>query len=153
MTKVTILTSLSLTIHFFRQNIPSSPAYGVYMSQLIRYSKFLSAFSTSICPVNKETPQSWFHRNYTKIYKCFGRYHHSTIPYRISVTTLTNDICMTWYCCYEYFHSLIRHRGSPISWPVSHAEQEMLILQDHLISPLVFIEVHVVLSFVSLYFM
>jgi len=30
--------------------------------------------------------------------------------------------------------------------------QEMLILPEHLISPLVFIEVHVVLSFVSPYF-
>jgi len=31
-------------------------------------------------------------------------------------------------------------------------EQEMLTLPEHLISPLVFIEVHVVLSFVSPYF-
>jgi len=44
------------------------------------------------------------------------------------------------------FHSLIRHRGH-------HAEQEMLTLPEHLISHLVFIEVHVVLSFVSPYFM
>jgi len=42
-------------------------------------------------------------------------------------------------------HSLIRHRGHR----VLHAEQEMLTLLEHLISPLVFIEVHVVLSFVS----
>jgi len=34
---------------------------------------------------------------------------------------------------------------------VPHAEQEMLTLSEHLISPLVFIEVHVVLSFVSPY--
>jgi len=32
---------------------------------------------------------------------------------------------------------------------VPHAEQEMITLPEHLISPLVFIEVHVVLSFVS----
>jgi len=36
---------------------------------------------------------------------------------------------------------------------VGHAEQEMLTVQEHLISPLVFIEVHVVLSFVSPYSM
>jgi len=36
---------------------------------------------------------------------------------------------------------------------VPHAEQEMLILSEHLISHLVFTEVHVVLSFVSSYFM
>jgi len=34
-----------------------------------------------------------------------------------------------------------------------HAEQEMLILPEHLISPLVFIDVHVVLAFLSPYFM
>jgi len=34
---------------------------------------------------------------------------------------------------------------------VPHAVQEMLTLPEHLISPLVFIEVHVVLSFVFLY--
>jgi len=36
---------------------------------------------------------------------------------------------------------------------VPHAEQEMLTLPEHLISPLVFIDVHVFLSFVSPYFM
>jgi len=36
---------------------------------------------------------------------------------------------------------------------VLHAEQEMLTLPEHLISPLVFIEVHVALSFVSPYFL
>jgi len=39
------------------------------------------------------------------------------------------------------------------SWRVPYAEQEMLTLPEHLISPLVFIEVHVVLSSVSPYFM
>jgi len=34
---------------------------------------------------------------------------------------------------------------------VPHAEQEMFTLPEHQISPLVFIEVHVVLSFVSPY--
>jgi len=36
---------------------------------------------------------------------------------------------------------------------LGYAEQEMLTLPGHLISPLVFIEVRVVLSFVSPYFM
>jgi len=50
---------------FLYSNIPSSPAYGVYMSQLIRYSKpvILIRISTSICPVNKEAFQSRFYRN------------------------------------------------------------------------------------------
>jgi len=32
----------------------------------------------------------------------FGRYHHLTLPYRVLVTTMANDICMPWYCCHEY---------------------------------------------------
>jgi len=57
------------------------------------------------------------------------------------MTSLGHDIVVM-----NTFHSLIQYRGH-------HAEQEMLILPEHLILPLVFIEVHVVLSFVSPYFM
>jgi len=32
----------------------------------------------------------------------FGRYHHLTLPYRVSVTVMANDICRPWYCCHEY---------------------------------------------------
>jgi len=31
-----------------------------------------------------------------------GRYHHLTLPYRVSVTTMANDIFKPWYCCHEY---------------------------------------------------
>jgi len=51
---------------FFVSNIPSSPVYGVYMWQLIRYSRTCNSywgFSTSVCPVNKEASQSRFHKN------------------------------------------------------------------------------------------
>jgi len=74
-----------------------------------------------------------------------------TLPYRVSVTTMANDICRPWYCCHEYVSFLDTTQGT--LWRVPHAEQEMLTLPDHLISPLVFIEVYVVLSFVSPYFM
>jgi len=56
--------------------------------------------------------------------------------YRVSVTTMANDIFRPWYCCQEYVSFI-----------------DMLTLPEHLVSPLVFIEVHVVLSFVSPYFM
>jgi len=47
---------------FFNSNTLSSPAYGVIISQLIRYSRACnsSGFSKSICPVNKETAHSRF---------------------------------------------------------------------------------------------
>jgi len=34
--------------------------------------------------------------------KFFGRYHHLTLLYRLSVTTMANYICRPWYCCHEY---------------------------------------------------
>jgi len=33
--------------------------------------------------------------------KFFGRYHHLTLSYRVSVTTKANNICRPWYCCHE----------------------------------------------------
>jgi len=30
----------------------------------------------------------------------FGRYHHLTLPYRVSMATMANDICRPWYCCH-----------------------------------------------------
>jgi len=29
-------------------------------------------------------------------------YHHLTLPYRVSLTTMANDIYRPWYCCHEY---------------------------------------------------
>jgi len=59
--------------------------------------------------------------------KCF--YHRLTLPYRVSVTTMANDICRPWFCVTSTFYSLKPDWAS------------------------VLIEVHVVLSFVSPYFM
>jgi len=80
-----------------------------------------------------------------------GRYHHLTLTYRVSLTTVANDIWMPWYCYHEYFS--FYYTTLETSWRVSHAEQEMLTFPEYHISPLVFIEVYVVLSFVSSYIM
>jgi len=40
-------------------------------------------------------------RRTSTLKKCFGRYHNLTLPYRVSVTTMANDICRPWYCCHE----------------------------------------------------
>jgi len=31
-----------------------------------------------------------------------GRYHHLSLPYRVSVTTMANHIFRLWFCCHEY---------------------------------------------------
>jgi len=33
---------------------------------------------------------------------CSFSYHRLTLPYRVSVTAMANDICRPWYCCHEY---------------------------------------------------
>jgi len=81
--------------------------------------------------------------------KFFGVTIILTIPYRVSVTTMTNDICRPWYYCHEYVSFLDTTYNVGASWRVSLNAYP----SEHLISPLVFIEVHVVMSFVSPYFM
>jgi len=65
-----------------------------------------------------------------------------TPPYCVSVTMTSagHDI-------------VVMNTTQGIPWRVPHAEQEMLTLPEHLISPLVFIQVRVVISFVSPDFM
>jgi len=92
---------------FLESNIPSSPAYGVCMSQLIRYSKTCNTFQDfihrSVLLTRKILSQSFIEtRVGSTPKKCFSRYHHLTLPLSVSVTTMANDICRPYYCCHEY---------------------------------------------------
>jgi len=88
-----------------------SPACGVYMSQLIRYSRTFNSYQDfvhrSVLLTRKLLNQCFIETRMRSILKkCFGRYHHLTLPYRVSVTTMANDICRPWYCCHEYLSFL-----------------------------------------------
>jgi len=72
------------------------------------------------------------------------------LPGQDNIVYEPNDTLWPCYCCQEYVSFIDTTQGT--SWRVPHAEQEMLTLPEHLISSLVFIVVHVVLSFVSPYF-
>jgi len=82
---------------FLDSNIPSSPAYGVYMSQLIRYwtcNSYRDFIHRSVLLTRKLLSQCFIEtRLRSTLTKFFGRYHHLTLPYRVSVTTMANDIC------------------------------------------------------------
>jgi len=98
---------LSSTIPFVGSNIPSSPAYGVYMSQLIRYSRTCYSYQDflhrSVLLTRKLLSQGFIKTRLRSILKTFfGRYHHLTLPYRVSVTNIANNICRPWYCCHNY---------------------------------------------------
>jgi len=83
---------------FLDSSIPSSPAYGVYMSQLIRYSRTCNSYQDFlhqfVLLTRKLLNQGFIETRLRSIFeKFFGRYHHLTLPYRVSVTTMANDIC------------------------------------------------------------
>jgi len=83
---------------FLESNIPSYPSYGVYMSQLIRYSRTCDSYQDyihrSVLLTKKLLSRVFIEtRLISTLKKFFSRYHHLTLPYRVSVTTMANDIC------------------------------------------------------------
>ena len=78
-------------------NIPSSPAYGVYISQLIRYSRVCSDYHDFLqrCVVLTERllKQGYVRPRLVKTLKKFyGRHHELVKRYNVSVCQLTYDI-------------------------------------------------------------
>jgi len=73
------------------------------MSQLIWYSRICNSYQDflhrSVLLTRKLLIET---RLRSTLKKCFGRYHHLALPYRVSVTTMTNDICRRSNCCHEY---------------------------------------------------
>jgi len=83
---------------FFDSNIPSSPAYGVYMSQLIRCSRTCNSYQEflhrPVLLTRKLLNQGFIKTRLRSILKkVYFRHHHLTLPYRIPVITIANDIC------------------------------------------------------------
>jgi len=84
---------------FLDNNTSSSPVYGVYISQLIRYSRTCTSYQDflhrSVLLKWKFLNQGFIETRLRSIFKkFFGRYYLLTLPYRVSVTTKVNDICM-----------------------------------------------------------
>jgi len=42
----------------------------------------------------------------------FGLYYYLTLPYRVSVATIANDICLSWYSCHVCFSFLNKTLGT-----------------------------------------
>jgi len=87
--------------------IPSSPAYGVYMSQSIRYSRTCNSYQNflhrSFLLTRKLLNQGFIETRLRSILKkLYFRHHHLTLPYRVSVITMVNDTRRPWYCCHEH---------------------------------------------------
>ena len=82
---------------FLSSNIPTSPAYGVFISQLIRYARACSSYGCSILRVNRLS-NKLLEQGYVKerlkssLRKCYGRYGDLIKQYEVSLSQMLNDI-------------------------------------------------------------
>ena len=82
---------------FLRSNIPSSPAYGVFISQLIRYARACSSYECFILRArrlsSKLLKQGYLvERLKSSFRKFYGRYEDLTEQYGVTLSRMLNDI-------------------------------------------------------------
>ena len=102
---------------FLSSNIPSSPAYGVFISQLIRYSRACSSYECFILRArrlsSKLLKQGYLAERLKSSFKKFyGRYGDLIQQYEVSLSRMLNDILILdqqWLPNQSDF--------PPISWP------------------------------------
>ena len=82
---------------FLSSNIPSAPAYGVYVSQLICYSRACSNYQ-DFMERGKVLSAKLFSQGYQKIKlvailkKFYGRHHDLVNPYNVAVSRIVSDV-------------------------------------------------------------
>ena len=82
---------------FLSSNTPTSPAYGVFISQLIRYARACSSYGCFILRAtrlsNKLLEQGYVKaRLKSSLRKFYGRYGDLIKQYEVSLTQMLNDI-------------------------------------------------------------
>ena len=82
---------------FLRSNIPSSPAYGVFISQLIRYARACSSYECFLLRArqlsSKLLKQGYLvERLKSPFRKFYGRYGDLIQQYEVSLSRILNDI-------------------------------------------------------------
>ena len=82
---------------FLSSNIPSAPAYGVYVSQLIRYARACSNYQ-DFMERGKELTTKLLSQGYQKNKlvatpkKFYGRHHDLVNPYNVAVSRIVSDV-------------------------------------------------------------
>ena len=94
-TNATISTSISQT--FLSSNIPSSPAYGVFISQLIRYARACSSYECLILRAvlfsSKLLGKGYVMEGLkSSLRKFYGRYGDLIKHYEVSLSQMLHDI-------------------------------------------------------------
>ena len=87
----------SVNFPFLSSNIPSAPAYGVYVSQLIRYARTCSNYQ-DFMERGKVLTQKLLSQGYQKtklvatLKKFYGRHHDLVNPYNAAVSRNVSDV-------------------------------------------------------------
>ena len=97
---------------FLSSNIPSSPAYGVFISQLIRYARACSSYECFILRAarlsSKLLRQGYvMERLKSSLRKFYGRYGDLIKHYEVSLSQMLHDILGHDYI--QWHPQLIRH--------------------------------------------
>ena len=82
---------------FLSSNIPSAPAYGFYVSKLIRYARACSNYQ-DFMERGKVLTTKLLSQEYQKpklvatLKKCYGRHHDLVNPYNVAVSRIISDV-------------------------------------------------------------
>ena len=103
---------------FLRSNIPSSAAYGVFISQLIRYARVCSSYECFIMRAAWRLSSKLLKQGYlaerlkSSFRKFYGRYGDLIQQYEVSLSRMLNDILILDQ---QWFPD--QSDCPPISWP------------------------------------
>ena len=107
-TNVTISTSISQTFRSWVAIFPSSPAYDVFISQLIRYARACSSYECFILRASKLLGQGYvMERLKSSLRKFYGRYGDLIKNYEVSLSQMLHDILGHDHI--QWLTRLIRH--------------------------------------------
>ena len=82
---------------FLSSNVPSAPAYGVYVSQLIRHARACSNFQ-DFMERRKVLTTKLLSQGYQKpklvatLKKFYGRHHDPVNPFNVAVSRIVSDV-------------------------------------------------------------
>ena len=106
---------------FLSSNIPSSPAYGVFISLLIRYARACSSYECFILRARRLSSKLLKHgylveRLKSSFRKFYGRYGDLIEQYGVTLSRMLNDILTLDQPWLPY-----RSDFTPMSWPLYRA--------------------------------
>ena len=118
---------------FLSSNIPTSPAYGVFISQLIRYARACSSYGCFILRLNKLLEQGYAkERLKSSLRKIFGRYRDLIKQYEVPLSQMSNDILWPDHIQWQLPPGQTLYRTRPFTefWVVSIEHLRRMWLAD-----------------------